>query len=172
MSDTMFDAMFGAAIAGGGSGGFTPTETQLEAMNSGITATDVEQITTNKTNISKLENNRFKEINSVGTSSYIPKDDTNEHIFNLSRYYDDNKLQIALIYYEIEMPYYGKSVLIPNYALTSSSFNMVRYDLTHKGEFVAAICIYRNYPDGNLCAIVEKWGNLNVQRIQIIIYQQ
>lgn len=55
MSDTMFDAMFGAAIAGGGSsGGFTPTETQLEAMNSGITATDVEQITTNKNNISLL----------------------------------------------------------------------------------------------------------------------
>ena len=48
----MFNAMFGAAIAGGGSsGGFTPTETQLTAMNSGITATDVEQITTNKTNI-------------------------------------------------------------------------------------------------------------------------
>ena len=54
MSDTMFDAMFGAAIAGGGSGGFTPTETQLAAINSGITATDVEQITTNKTNISTL----------------------------------------------------------------------------------------------------------------------
>lgn len=52
MSDTMFDAMFGAAIAGGGSsGGFTPTETQLEAMNSGITSTDVAQIETNKNNI-------------------------------------------------------------------------------------------------------------------------
>lgn len=56
MSDTMFDAMFGAAIAGGGSsGGFTPTETQLTAMNSGITATDVEQITTNKNNISSIQ---------------------------------------------------------------------------------------------------------------------
>ena len=55
MSDTMFDAMFGAAIAGGGSGGFTPTETQLAAINSGITATDVEQITTNKTNISNIQ---------------------------------------------------------------------------------------------------------------------
>lgn len=55
MSDTMFDAMFGAAISGGGSGaGFTPTEQQLTAMNSGITATDVEQIATNKTNISLL----------------------------------------------------------------------------------------------------------------------
>lgn len=53
MSDTMFDAMFGAAIAGGGSG-FTPTEQQLTAMNSGITSTDVEQITTNKNNISLL----------------------------------------------------------------------------------------------------------------------
>lgn len=56
MSDTMFDAMFGAAIAGGGSsGGFTPTETQLTAMNSGITATDVEQITMNKNNISSIQ---------------------------------------------------------------------------------------------------------------------
>lgn len=56
MSDTMFDAMFGAAIAGGGSsGGFTPTETQLAAMNSGITATDVEQITLNKNNISSIQ---------------------------------------------------------------------------------------------------------------------
>ena len=56
MSDTMFDAMFGAAIAGGGSsGGFTPTETQLTAMNSGITAADVEQITTNKNNISSIQ---------------------------------------------------------------------------------------------------------------------
>lgn len=56
MSDTMFDAMFGAAIAGGGSsGGFTPTETQLTAMNSGITSTDVTQITTNKNNISSIQ---------------------------------------------------------------------------------------------------------------------
>lgn len=55
MSDTMFDVMFGAAIAGGGGGGFTPTETQLTAMNSGITATDVEQITTNKNNISSIQ---------------------------------------------------------------------------------------------------------------------
>lgn len=35
-------------------GGFTPTETQLAAINSGITSADVEQITTNKTNISLL----------------------------------------------------------------------------------------------------------------------
>lgn len=55
MSDTMFDAMFGAAIAGGGSGaGFTPTETQLAAMNSGIDSEKVQQIETNKTNISLL----------------------------------------------------------------------------------------------------------------------
>lgn len=45
--------MLKARIMGGG-GGFTPTETQLTAMNSGITATDVAQITTNKNNISLL----------------------------------------------------------------------------------------------------------------------
>ena len=38
----------------GGGGGFTPTEQQLTAMNSGITAADVTQIGTNETNISSL----------------------------------------------------------------------------------------------------------------------
>lgn len=40
------------AIEGGGGSGFTPTAEQLAAMNSGINAEDVEQITTNKNNIS------------------------------------------------------------------------------------------------------------------------
>lgn len=39
---------------GGGGGGFTPTDAQLDAMNSGITAEDVEQIDTNKNNISLI----------------------------------------------------------------------------------------------------------------------
>lgn len=42
------------ANGSGGGGGFTPTTEQLAAINSGITATDVEQIATNKTNISTL----------------------------------------------------------------------------------------------------------------------
>lgn len=36
---------------GGGGGGFTPTQTQLDAMNSGITTEGVEQIQTNENNI-------------------------------------------------------------------------------------------------------------------------
>lgn len=36
---------------GGGGGGFTPTEEQLAAMNSGITAEDVAQIGSNENNI-------------------------------------------------------------------------------------------------------------------------
>ena len=40
-----------AIAEGGGGSGFTPTQAQLDAMNSGITSADVEQITTNKTNI-------------------------------------------------------------------------------------------------------------------------
>lgn len=36
----------------GGGGGFTPTDAQLAAMNSGITSEDVEQISTNENNIS------------------------------------------------------------------------------------------------------------------------
>lgn len=45
----------GGNEGGGGGGGFTPTQTQLDAMNSGITATDVEQIGTNENNISSLQ---------------------------------------------------------------------------------------------------------------------
>lgn len=41
---------------GGGGGGFTPTTAQLAAMNSGITSEDVEQFSTNKTNILSVEN--------------------------------------------------------------------------------------------------------------------
>lgn len=40
---------------GGGGGGFTPTERQLDAMNSGITADDVLQISINATNITNLQ---------------------------------------------------------------------------------------------------------------------
>lgn len=40
---------------GGGGGGFVPTQAQLDAMNSGIDSTKVEQIETNKTNISLVQ---------------------------------------------------------------------------------------------------------------------
>lgn len=40
---------------GGGGGGFTPTQEQLDAMNSGITSEDVEQISTNQNNISSCK---------------------------------------------------------------------------------------------------------------------
>lgn len=38
-----------------GGGGFTPTTAQLDAMNSGIDSEKVEQIATNETNISNLQ---------------------------------------------------------------------------------------------------------------------
>ena len=41
--------------SGGGGGGFTPTEDQLTAMNSGIDSEKVAQIGTNETNISLLQ---------------------------------------------------------------------------------------------------------------------
>ena len=40
-----------AKYSGGGGGGFTPTQAQLDAMNSGIDSTKVQQISTNETNI-------------------------------------------------------------------------------------------------------------------------
>lgn len=44
-----------AIEAGGGGGGFTPTQTQLDAMNSGIDSTKVAQIATNTTDISNIQ---------------------------------------------------------------------------------------------------------------------
>ena len=54
---------------GGGGGGFTPTDAQLDAMNSGITSEDVEQISTNKNNI-LLEQAKTTGM-SEGGSNYI-----------------------------------------------------------------------------------------------------
>lgn len=51
-----FDILFAKKLAGGGGGGgFTPTEAQLTAMNSGIDSTKVQQIATNETNISLIQ---------------------------------------------------------------------------------------------------------------------
>lgn len=52
------------SIVSGGGGGFTPTEQQLTAMNSGITAEDVAQIATNENNISSIQQT-IGDINSV-----------------------------------------------------------------------------------------------------------
>lgn len=49
---------------GGGGGGFTPTEEQLTAMNSGIDSEKVAQIETNKTNILSIQQT-IGDINSV-----------------------------------------------------------------------------------------------------------
>ena len=49
---------------GGGGGGFTPTEDQLTAMNSGIDSEKVAQIGTNETNISSIQQT-IGDINSV-----------------------------------------------------------------------------------------------------------
>lgn len=59
---------------GGGGGGFTPTDAQLDAMNSGITSEDVEQISTNKNNISAVtmgtQTTGDIDLNAVTTNSY------------------------------------------------------------------------------------------------------
>ena len=48
--NSIFDALITKKIARGSGGSFVPTESQLNAMNSGITASDVQQIDENKTN--------------------------------------------------------------------------------------------------------------------------
>lgn len=52
---THFEQVIAKYSGGGGGGGFTPTQDQLDAMNSGITAEDVEQIGTNENNISNQQ---------------------------------------------------------------------------------------------------------------------
>lgn len=52
------------AIEQGGGSGFTPTQDQLDAMNSGIDVTKVEQIETNKNNILSIQQT-IGDINSV-----------------------------------------------------------------------------------------------------------
>lgn len=48
-------AQLNESIVSGGGGGFTPTDAQLTAMNSGIDSTKVEQIETNTTNILSID---------------------------------------------------------------------------------------------------------------------
>jgi hypothetical protein len=48
----LYEELKAKKIGGAASGGFTPTEQQLAAMNSGIDSTKVAQISTNETNIS------------------------------------------------------------------------------------------------------------------------
>ena len=59
----LYEELKAKKIGGAASGGFTPTEQQLAAMNSGITAEDVEQIVTNKTNILSIQ----QEIGDINT---------------------------------------------------------------------------------------------------------
>ena len=66
---------------GGGGGGFTPTDAQLDAMNSGITSEDVEQITTNKNNI--LSEQQKTTGMGTGGSNYI-------QVNGIKMYFDTN----------------------------------------------------------------------------------
>lgn len=45
-------------IGGGGGGGFTPTQQQLDAMNSGATVAKINQIATNQVNIQNVDTNK------------------------------------------------------------------------------------------------------------------
>lgn len=60
----LYEELKAKKIGGAASGGFTPTEQQLAAMNSGITSTDVAQINTNKNSITDIKDGTS--INSFG----------------------------------------------------------------------------------------------------------
>lgn len=60
----LYEELKAKKIGGAASGGFTPTEQQLVAMNSGITSTDVAQINTNKNSITDIKDGTS--INSFG----------------------------------------------------------------------------------------------------------
>ncbi len=60
---TRFEYFLKKAGQGGG-GGFTPTQAQLDAMNSGIDSTKVAQIATNTSDISGIQDT-IGDINSV-----------------------------------------------------------------------------------------------------------
>lgn len=59
--DNLYDVMFARGLEGGGGGGFTPTQSQLDAMNSGITEELVTQIGTNETNILSIKGEPYTE---------------------------------------------------------------------------------------------------------------
>jgi len=51
----LYEELKAGALRGGGGSGFTPTQEQLDAMNSGIDSTKVAQIETNKNDISTIQ---------------------------------------------------------------------------------------------------------------------
>ena len=71
---TRVEAYLDKIVENGGSGsGFEPTDAQLDAMNSGITSEDVEQISTNKNNISNIQTktNRIIMDSTESTNVYV-----------------------------------------------------------------------------------------------------
>lgn len=52
----LYDILKASGLRGGAGGGFTPTDAQLDAMNSGIDSEKVAQIATNQGNIEGQQN--------------------------------------------------------------------------------------------------------------------
>lgn len=63
----LYDILKASGLRGGaGGGGFTPTQDQLDAMNSGIDSTKVEQIATNENNILSISDDLYGDTTSHG----------------------------------------------------------------------------------------------------------
>ena len=70
---------------GSGGSGFEPTDAQLAAMNSGITAEDVQQISTNESNIlSKIGASDYASQNTGGTVRVWTTTDGTDTILHIS----------------------------------------------------------------------------------------
>ena len=65
---------------GSGGSGFEPTDDQLAAMNSGITAEDVQQISTNESNISSLDSR-------TGFGTAVPNNTNINNMTTIGTYY-------------------------------------------------------------------------------------
>lgn len=95
----------GELTAAGGGGGFTPTDAQLDAMNSGIDSAKVEQIETNQTNILNIqtafENKNVKIIAGVIRNSgtgWRLIDDANHQPINIDSVSVDSANNIVINY--------------------------------------------------------------------------
>lgn len=142
-----------AIAEGGGGSGFTPTETQLAAMNSGITATDVEQITTNKTNISSLSNGENITINSYNTEKY-----------NLSNYGYKCRKVGNMIFCLINIKIEADSILTYDSAFSAAKGTVAKLNIPDNSVYESQTIYYdrKNQIDFKMSGTINSSGYVSI----------